>query len=356
MMETPKGAQPATLSPVFTRALVVCLNLLASIHLVWFYVSRIQSYLNLPKYEAGFERMPFQGRVFMVFPLRWAHASMPLQSLASGLSHMRPWFANGVRPEGIVQAAVDLMSLVAAGLVARALYRAASPQGLFTPYVYPLVLVMVQSSYCVLTMHHFRYIYDFPSVGLFAIGTYLIYFRKSPAWIALVFIVATLNRETSLFLLVLYVITVLSDLPVLTARQKCIALLRPRVIGFVLPLGAAWLSWHVLIARRFQQNASESMPRLLANLFLLLWPFVWPQMAGVAAYLLPVLGIFWHTVRDPTLRSWRWIVPCWIAFMMCYGILLEIRLFGELIPIFACVGLLLLEQRVSAQLGMPFQH
>jgi hypothetical protein len=62
--------------------------------------------------------------------------------------------------------------------------------------------------------------------------------------------------------------------------------------GLATLLAVFWLDWHLWVARHFAGLASESKPRMLANIIFLMWPFVWPQLAGVSAYTLPILLIF----------------------------------------------------------------
>jgi hypothetical protein len=108
------------------RLVLPLLYLLASFHIVWFYINRVPSYLVLDRYEAGLERMPFQARLLMEYPLRWAHASAALPALAAGISGIHLWIPRGVLPEDFVEAAIDLTSVLVAGLVATDLYRAYS--------------------------------------------------------------------------------------------------------------------------------------------------------------------------------------------------------------------------------------
>jgi hypothetical protein len=60
------------------KFVLLAVNLLATIHIVWFYITKVPSVLSLPRYEMGVERMPFQGRLLMEYPLRWAHSSPTL--------------------------------------------------------------------------------------------------------------------------------------------------------------------------------------------------------------------------------------------------------------------------------------
>jgi hypothetical protein len=320
--------------------------LLASFHIVWFYINRVPSYLVLNLYEAGSERMPFQGRLLMEYPLRWAHASRALGSLASGIGAIHLWIPRGVLPEDFVEAAVDLISVLIAGLVATDLYRGHSRTRLLTPYIYPLVLVMVAGSYCLGSINFYRYIYDLPSLGLFSAGLYLIFRRHHPALFALLFVIATVNRETSLFLLYFF----LASACVVEEKVVWRRALTWRFGGTATLLAFFWLAWRIGTKRHFAGLPVEPGPGAFVNFACLILPLTWPQLAGIAAYTLPALVIFRRELRSTELRLWLWVFPFWFACMMYFGNLIETRVFGELIPLFACAAALLAEERIHRRL------
>ena len=314
------------------------LNLLATVQVVWFYVNRVPCYLKLPLYERGMERMPFQGRILMALPLRWAHESAWLTALAERLTGMKGWFPAGGWAEGIVEAVVGVASVVVAGWVARSIYKAASGKGLFTGLVYPLCLVMVVVTYGWQTMHWMRFVYDLPSLGFFAVGVWLIYFRRSLWWFSLVFVVGTVNRETTLFLLVMLLI------------REGLSGWR-RVAPAVGLLTVYWVGWHVWVTRHFAGNAAENGPRMWLNIGLLMWPLAWAQMLSAGAFCLPLVVGYRNRIKDLVVRRWVWVLPVWFVFMMKFGILLEVRIFGELIPYLAVAMCLILESVVMEKCG-----
>jgi hypothetical protein len=328
----------------------IALNLFATIQVVWFYVNRVPPHIQLLAYEQGRERTPFQYRVLMMWPMSWAHSSPVIIRCAHALNAMPGWFPNGVRPEGVVQAPIDLASVIVAGLVARRLYLGASRSGLLTPIVYPLTLVMVASTYCLLNMHLLRFIYDLPSLALFSIGLELIYFRRSHLLFALLFIVATLNRETSLFLLAFFAVA-----ECFRNGGEVRLSYSARVLRVLVPLSAFWLAWHAYIAHRYAANPTESLARVYLNVGLLLLPLTWPQMFAAFAYLWPFVLVSRDRISDDVLRAWWWVLPAWFAFMFYYGIFIETRVFGELIPYFACTVTLVCEaailRRTASYLG-----
>ncbi len=326
------------------KIVLIVLNLLATANLVWFYLNRVPSYITLDRYEVGQERMPFQGRVLMEWPLRWAHQSHLAGEFAAWLTALHLWLPRGVLPEDIVEFIVDFAAVIVAGLVARDMYIVHSRQRRLSAYVYPFFLVMVAVSYCMEANHFFRFFYDLPSLGLFALGLYLIYRRRSLLLFALVFIVATLNRETSLFLLLFFVLSYC----VVGERVIWKRAFTWRIGGTATLLAVLWLGWHVWITRHFAGLASESAHHILVNIGFVMWPLCWPQVAAIAAYTVPLLLFFKTKSRPTELCLWMWVVPLWAVFMMVFGVISEIRLFGELLPLFACVAVLLAEERLFA--------
>ena len=203
-----------------------------------------------------------------MLPLRWAHTSAACQSIAAALTRLRPWFPLGVVAENVVEFPLDVASVILAGLVARRIYKAASPTGLLTPLVYPLTLLMVAATYAFGTMHRLRFLYDLPSLGFFAAGLYLLYFRR-PRWqFALLFCIATINRETTLFLLVLFVLTRCYDsyrapsgdsvTPSQGRQSKRLHRLRRGDVAVAIGLLILWTVWHMWVVHRFAANPTES--------------------------------------------------------------------------------------------------
>jgi hypothetical protein len=328
------------------RLTIGAINLLASIHVVWFYVNRVPPHIQLLAYEQGRERTPFQYRLLMMYPMRWAHNSTTVAHIAHWLNSISGWFPNGVRPEGIIQAPIDLVCVAIAGIVARRLYQRSSPHGLLTPFVYPLTLVMIVGTYCLLNMHLLRFIYDLPSLAFFALGLEFICYHRNPAWLALLFIVATVNRETTIFLLLFYAV----EYSMRSGRFKPRSLYAPAILRLVIPMLIFWLAWHRYVAQHYAANPTQAGSWAYLNIGLLIMPITWPQMFGAVGYVWLLVIVFRRDILDPVLRAWLSVTPLWLLLMGYYGILIETRLFGELIPLFACAGALICERRLIARL------
>jgi hypothetical protein len=317
-------------------------SLLAAIQIVWFYINRVPSYLNLKRYESGLERMPFQGRLLMVYPLRWAHDSPAMATMAERFTATRLFLPRQLLPEDLVQGGIYLLCVLIAGLVARDLYHLHSRTRLLTPYVFPLALVMIAGSYCLGALNFFRYLYDLPSLGFFSVGLYLIARKYHPALFAILFAVATLNRESSLFLLFFFLLSSCVSEQQFVWRRA----LRWSSGGFTVLLALCWIGWRIWTKQHFSGLPVEHGPGVLANVASLIIPLTWPQLAGIAGYTIPFILVYRGEIRSTELRLWLKVFPVYFILMIYFGVLMEIRLFGEFIPMFACAAVLLAEEHI----------
>ncbi len=318
----------------------------ATVQIAWCYLWLTRPYVNTLLYERGLERMPFQGRCLMMLPMRLAHSSTALHLAGRlfALSHF--WFPRPVQPEVLVQGLTNIVCLALTGILTTRIYQASSRRRLLTPVIYPLTLGAFAATYLLHTVQNFRFIYDLPSLAFFTTALYLLYFRRHWAWFAALFVVATVNRETTLLLLPLYLI----DHAFQNGRILPRRLLQPRTLALVVPLALFWVAWEIFIRHHFAANRSEFYPRLNWNIKSILLPHAWPQMLSACGYLLPFVLIMHRRLPDPRLRAWLWLFPIWLAFMFSYGILIETRVFGELIPLVVCSSTLIFEELLLARL------
>ncbi len=330
----------------YVRVGAACLYLLATVQLIWCYLWQVRPYVSTIAYEQGRERMPFQGRLLMMPLMQWAHNQGWIAQISSWMHTSIYWFPRSMEPEVLVQAVVDFACVVTAGVVATKIYERASRWHLVTPLIYPMVLVLCVATYLLHTIQNFRFIYDLPSLAFFSIALWIIYARK-PLWVFVaLFLVATLNRETTLLLLPIYAI---SEMVTSRGTIDWRRLRSPRLLAVILPLSLYWLIWQVAVRHIFAHNPSEFYPRIPQNLGFLVSPRAWPQMLGACCYLFPIVVICRKHLRDAELKAWLWVLPVWFAFMFVYGILIETRIFGELIPYVACASALIAEESFATR-------
>lgn len=331
------------------KRIVITTYILATVQFVWCYLWLTRPYVNTELFRQGRERMPFQGRCLMMPLMWWAHRSTGLQWLARPFALSHFWFPRAVQPEVLVQAAVGVLCVGAAGWFTVRIYQASSGRGLLTPFVYPLFIGVCATTYLMHTVQNFRFIYDLPSLLFFSAALYLLYFRKHWGWFAALFLVATVNRETTLLLLPLFAINEGYEDGDLNWKSA----LRPQVLALIVPLAAAWIGWELLVRHIFLHNTSEFYPRFNWNIKSLLTPLAWPQLLSACGYLLLFVCIMRNRISDRRLRSWLWIVPIWVAFMFSFGILIETRVFGELVSLVVCSTCLIAEEMIVARMNRP---
>jgi hypothetical protein len=275
LFQRPKGGnKPSTIGVErLWRPVLLLTYLMATVQVASCYFTLVRPYINTSLYESGRERLPFQTRILMMPLMRWAHHSAWAAGTASVLKQSRFWYLRPAEPEAIVQLLVNIASLLIAGWVAQSIYRAASatnrgPSGLLAPFVYPLFLLLCTVQYILHTIQNFRFIYDLPGMAFFAVGLYLIYFRKHPAFFAALFVVATVNRETALLLLPFYMLSAAvggGTYHQPKAQFNWRRAFAPAVLAVVVPLCCLWLGWHFYIfPSRLAQFVYPDSPSLLA--------------------------------------------------------------------------------------------
>lgn len=384
-----RGLRPLQWRPVAARLALLALYVLMTVQFVGCYLFLGYPYLDIDRFTHGYERLPFQTRLLMAPLFRWAQNSPLMVHYASRLAMNGYFFPHGIQPAEAVQFWLDIPCVLIAGWVAVRIYQASSRRRLLGWLVYPLFLVLCAVSYTLHTVQNFQFVYDLPSLAFFSLGLYLIYFRKSKLLLVALFAVATLNRETTLFLIPFYLLsewtrsrdTALTDSdrasrsatspshrgadrpaqrsslalwPVRPAallsrhRDRWQRTLSPEVIFTASVMLAYWAVWHVLVFHLFRHNASEYYPRFRFNLYCFRRLRYYPQLFSACGYLLPFLLLFHRRVRDAQLRVWMLMIPVWYAIMMCWGILVETRVFGELLPFIACTAVLIAEEAVVA--------
>ncbi len=331
------------------KAALIAVYGMATVQFVWCYLWLTRPYVNTLLYEEGRERMPFQGRSLMMLPMRWAHDSAALHRMTGAFADSHFWFPKPVAPEVLVQAVINVLCLLLTGYLTTKIYQASSRQRLLTPVVYPLLLVVCGATYVMHTVQNFRFIYDFPSLAFFATAMYLMYFRWHWIYFAGLFVLATLNRETTLLLLPLYMLNEAVE----DGRLQWPLLVRGRTLRVVVPLALGWAAWQLFVRHVFAWNASEFYPRIDWNVKSLVVPQAWPQLLSACGYLLLFVVVTRKRIGDPRLRAWLWLVPVWLGFMFVYGILIETRVFGELIPFVVCATALIVEEGLLARMVRP---
>jgi hypothetical protein len=141
--------------------------------------------------------------------------------------------------------------------------------------------------------------------------------------------VATLNRETSLFLIVFYIVFELSRQ---FQQNKRTAAVLVRASAML----AVWIAMRAIVLHLYGHNPTTNGHRisdlhLWQNLGFLVKPQHWPAFASIFGFTLPIVIVARRSIEPSCLRRGLIVIGLWFALMLFVGVLIEIRIFGELI-------------------------
>lgn len=252
-----------------------------------------------------------------------------------------PWIVNAVQsvwpvPVPFIIISLDIVSLVAFAYILRSLLvsvygntfrvRAMSFVGwLLVPFCYLLPLARHSA------------IYDFTALAFFTLGLYLIRCNKW-LWMAVLFPIFTLNRETSIFLVLAYVLVNWRHVTRFGQAAKLVVQ-RAAYLGLVwiLVKASLWcIFWNNIYGCGYE---GLYLPNLFSNVDLL-WKAgetspvqVWCQLLGIFGGIwLPIL-VYRGAIRHQFTRGVLLLLPFWFATMFYVGLVIEMRIYGELIPL-----------------------
>ena len=321
-------------------------NALATLQFIRFYVISTHFYLNLPAYLGGHERLPFQERVFPLLLMWPIQHSAWLMAAVSHRGSVDPAIQSAATPQTLGFYVVSLLSFVIAGFYVTRLYSAVTRSGLLRVLVYPAFLVVSLWTYVVHIDANYSYPYDLPSLAFFTAGLYYIYTRRF--WpLAAVMFLGTFNRETTLFLIGIYLLDAAS-----TGTTDQTSSLRSRFHLRTIPwarvalLTVLWIVIKAFLAHTFAHNSrAEDYIRVKENM-LRLKPRLLPTLLNICGYLLPILWVMRNRLRPIRFANYIYIFPVWIAVMFVSGVILETRIYGELCSFATVSTVLLLEEHV----------
>ena len=249
-------------------------------------------------------------------------ASTPFQYrvLVPAIIH---WFSahghGGVRALSETAVWVSLFAVLVCFL---ALLRCFLPLGI-SVVLAPTILPVLWWDHTQIGADHFLYLSDFPAVAFLALGITL-FLRGRLGWFYLVFAVATLNRETSIFLTAAFVALAYGREPPrrLAAHAVTQAALWA-VITFAIRHafagrpGAGMYELHLWVNLELARQALLGTNATLTSSLPLLF-------SGAYAF----VPLFWSR-RSPEAKRLLWIVPMEVAIMMVVGNIVEFRVYDD---------------------------
>lgn len=286
-----------------------------------------QNLLTFEAYAYGKEQMPFAARYMMQPVLRWAAANPSWVHFADGMRN------SSTGPMALMVQAVNSLCLVATGVLADRIRALLSPPVLIPWLTRWLLLWVVAATYVVRYEQRFAQAYDLVSVLVFTAG--LLFCARSWAlpFLALV-LLGTYNRETTLFLIPVWLAVNLPRAATTRARMVHVA---------VACFGV--LEW-VLVRRQILHWIARTSPgwsfTLWMNLRMLL-PHHLPQVLTVGGYMAIPLLLNRSLLQARLLRRlWLGTIPFLLAAVL-RGWLNETRIFGEVSALFAISGAIAFE-------------
>lgn len=301
------------------------------------HIAHTQKFLFLKSYLIGIERLPYQRRMLPMLAIRGLERVAGFRWLEQRLGHAL------VGPGLLGFFVFDLVAFTAASVFCVLLYRAASPRCRSPLLVFPVFLFAAAWSYILPPDTNLYYPYDLASLAFFTAGLYFIYTRRF-VLLLLTVVVGTLNHETTIFLVPMLALDRLAVIERPWHVRKIVSTL-PWLQLFLLT--AAWLVMKVYLSHEFvANNAVDEHPRLMENLYFLS-PHKWPQLLCACGFLLPVVWGFRRHIPDRRIRAYVLILPLWLVVMLFFGLVGEVRVFGELCSLVAVSTALLLESYLA---------
>ncbi len=318
------GAGPCRVFP-----LLLALAIAAAIAVWRMSTSEVYAGAALPLLVAGEAHIPYQYRVLVPLLVRGAEGvglGAPLAQLLAPLGLDRVAVALGAAPElASIFLAVEIVSLwallVSFWALACRILRSSSAKVTALLVLVAALLVLPRLS----QESRLWYPSDIPAIFVVVLA-YLTLFSKRLAAFCLVFVLGTLNRETTIFLLPL---VVLLPTAVTGARQ-------PWMVISV--LGAFWVALKAALFVAYRGNHGYPVhPNIVVNIEIL---SSWQVAVAAAAALMAIVFLGVHVVRkthDERLKAALQAAALFFMVILFAGKIDEFRVYLELVPLAALV-------------------
>lgn len=309
----------SSLQTIRTPWLIYLLFLLASLHCARsiYYVNVSQ--IDIPRYELGQERMPFQGRIAMVPVLRWASRNSLLKMGAGFLSRNlrkstdmqnppEDW-----TPEKLVSLLIGAVSICVMTWTGLWFGRRYLGDLWWLPGV--VILGILFTTYASRYEMPYWYPYDLPHFAIFGLACVLI-LEGCLVPALLLFLIDTPLRETSLYLV-----------PVTLAVGFAQGRMR-KAIAVAAFMTVVWIPVHLWIGHIYAHNPTDTGIHWGRIGIAIVNPLHWPQMASAFGFL--AIPLFLGR-RYITRTHWFFILgalPC-LLVTLAFGIWQESRIWDE---------------------------
>jgi hypothetical protein len=170
---------------------------------------------------------------------------------------------------------------------------------------------------------------DIPSVFFFTLGLLLLQERRWRLFFPL-YVVATLNRETTCFLTIIYCLVYFEEYRTQSFWLRLLA------------QASAWLGIKIWLFLLFQENGGQVVYSHIAENFAFLGtPSAWPWLLSSLGFS-GVIAIFGYPyLKDRFVRrALLSLLPFGVG-MFLVGRIIELRIYGELVPLTLCASFLI---------------
>ena len=296
------------------------------------YTLEVPPYLDLRKYALGQERMPFQARELMRYPLLWAGNSAFLERHTAGRAGMNS-------PERLVLMLTSFVAILLSIWAAQKIDRMYWPKARVPLLPFAVLIVVFFFDFYLSVPYSFPY--DPVSMMFLGWGLYLVLTDRF-WWLLPLFALATWNRETTVFLILARAAVALSR----DGRWR----LRAVRMRDVLEIAVLCVVWVVIVAalhHKYAGNPTEAGTRIMSNVHNALRPVLWPAILSGSAFLIP--WIYWRRdlISAPRLRACVLLLPIWVLMLLCFGQILEVRIYGDIAVFIAVCAAAILRAELS---------
>jgi hypothetical protein len=305
--------------------------------------------LSYAQFETGQTPAPFQYRALTAWILQAAHRYLP--SPESLVRHLPP-VMQGV--ESFTLVLIAFVSVAGACFIVRlALRHLTSDDEVWSDWGSLLVIPMCYYHYLLAFGHPcctpLQLPYDLPSVAFFAVAIWLVV-TKQDLWLYPVIALSTLNRESTVFLILLLALYRSGEMSPQELRSKKGWQLAANCIA----LGTVWIAMRVWLHHLYPNLQPTSGPHwagfeihVVDNIGYLLRPYYWTSFLSLFGFTWIFVYRYWREIPGAGLRRSLWIGPIYLVAMYVVGVLSEIRIFGELVPLFVIAFVMLLREMLK---------
>ena len=326
-------------------------QIIVAVHFAIAYVDGTTSWIDLSKYVAGSERLPFQFRALTAWAMRLAlHLPGITMLAAHGSNKMADPLI--ITWTGFVVVSTLWIMHSAQKAAATIFADPLVTQAFAVTFMIPLYI----DYEALANGYRLSYAYDLPSLALFLACFVAILYGHRLRMIAL-FALATLSRETSVYLIPIFMLYACIDA---RGRAKPGVL---RALVWAVAMAAVWFTIKWVLTALYGDNGLDRQPshlpgplpglefQLVANLHALLNPLQWPDLLSAVGWLWLPVFLFWRSIDDRRLQgSIALGTPAVFGIMLLVGRIAEPRVFGELTILYWMAALMLIRKHYGMTL------